>query len=56
MIPPPQQGNVYDTIPPNIGNPEAWGVVAAWEAWQLFAGQAIDQSLAELQGLDGIPV
>jgi len=54
MIPPPSEGNVYDMVPPGTGNPEAWGVKLAWDAWQVLAGQALDQALTEIQLMQGV--
>ena len=49
MIPPPSNGNVYDLLPPGIGNPESWGVKLAWEAWKTLASQGLEEWLSEMQ-------
>lgn len=56
MLPPPANGNVYDLLPPNITNPEAWGCVIAWDSYRTFAGQVLDEFITDMQILNGVPM
>jgi hypothetical protein len=55
MLPPPPQGSPFDLLPPGIATPEAWGNVIAWDAFRTFGGQVLDQAMADMQVLGGIP-
>lgn len=54
MLQPPQNGNVYDLVPPGTTNAEAVGILIAWDAWQTFSGTVLDDALNQLQALGGI--
>jgi hypothetical protein len=36
-------------VPPGTPNANTWGTVLAWQAWQAFAGGALNDFLAEAQ-------
>jgi hypothetical protein len=56
VLPPPPQGDPYQIVPPGIGNPGQWGVVVAWDAYRLLGGTVIDQAMADMWILQGVPV
>jgi hypothetical protein len=56
MLPPPPQGDPLEILPPGIGNPEAWTVQMAFDAWRVFGSQALPQALADMFVLQGAPV
>lgn len=56
MMEPPPQGNPFELLPPGIGNPEAWGNVLAWNAFQALCTQAMPDFLAEMQLIQGVAI
>jgi hypothetical protein len=56
VIPPPVQGNVYDTFDPPAANVDAQACAVAWWAYRAFAGLVLDGALLDMNNLQGVPM
>jgi hypothetical protein len=43
-------------MPPGTGNPEAWGCVISWNAYQLVGTQVLEGFQIDLNVLQGVPM
>lgn len=56
MLAPPPNGNVYDFVAQNQTNPDAWGVVVAWDAYKAFIGTALPGFTDDMQNINGVAI
>lgn len=56
MLQPPPNGDVYEFVAQFQTNPDAWGVVVAWDAYKAFVGTALPGFIQDMSATQGVPV
>ena len=56
MLAPPPNGDVYEFIAQAQTNPDAWGVVVAWDAYRTMLTEALPGFVADMTGTMGVAV
>jgi hypothetical protein len=56
MLAPPPNGNVYDFVNLGQSNPDAWGVVIAWDWFSVLVTTALPGFIADMTDVNGVTI
>jgi hypothetical protein len=56
MLAPPPQGSVFDLVPDGQTNPELYGCMIAWYAYQTLGTTALEGFSLDMAVLNGVPM
>lgn len=56
MLDPPPNGNVYEFVAQGQPNPDAWGVVLAWDWFSTFVNTALPGFIDDMTGAGGVAI